>query len=658
MGKYDDCDFSGWVTKNDVLCKDGRRIMRDAFKHQDGMKVPLVWGHQHDSPEAVLGHIFLENHPEGVRGYGYLNDSPMGQYSRIAIDHGDVDALSIWANELKQSGGDVLHGSIKEVSLVLAGANEKAHIDYLYVAHGDDIEENMTEAEICYGEHCCLEHSAMKPKKDESEKDKPEETNAAGEAEKKEAEPTKEEKEPEMAEETKEKKPEEAPEKEPEKESTVGEVLDTLNEDQKKAVSVLIAAAMAKKKAPEAEEKEKETDEVKHSEDMEDATMQYNAFNAPEETNGNYVLSHAEELDIIADAKKRGSFRDALNGFADEKSLAHDALAPVSGFPSYPNGATPANIDMLFPEFKDVRPGAPELITDDLAWVEAILNKVQKVPYNRIRTRHTDIRKIDEIRAKGYQKGREKLLVGNYNVAKRTTEPQTVYVYSELNRDDVQDITDFSYVDYQYQIDRIMLRSDLARAILIGDGRDAGDAQKIFEDKIRPIWGDNAIYTIDKVVKADAASNDPGFGEGYRYLMAVKKAIKEAKVDYRGSGNMTMFYEQEFFNKMSLATDLNGREMYDTDDKLLRALGVNDGLPVSEFQGKTRTVGGKTYKLLAIIGNMSDYAMGAVKGGEITHFTDFELKFNQYESLLETRCCGAIHRIGAFIVLEEEVNPQ
>ena len=654
MGKYDDCDFCGWVTVNNVLCKDGRRIMRDAFAHQDGAKVPLVWGHQHDSPEAVLGHIFLENHPEGVRGYGYLNDTPMGQYSRIAIEHGDLDSLSIWANELQQNGGDVLHGSIKEVSLVLAGANEEAHIDYPYVSHGDAIEENMAEAEICYEGYCELEHSAMKAKKYEAEENK-----EAGKADVQEAEPT-EEKEPKMAEETKEKKPEETPEKELDKESTVGEVLDTLNEDQKKAVSVLIAAAMAKNKPEADKEKEEknEPDAVQHSDDMEDTTMQYNAFNAPEEMNNdNYVLSHGEELDIINNAKKCGSFKDALNSFADANNLAHDALAPVSGFPSYPSGVTPANIDLLFPEFKDVHPGAPEIVTDDLAWVEAVLNKAHKVPYNRIRTRQTDIRKIDDIRAKGYQKGREKVLVGNYSVALRTTEPQTVYTYSELNRDDVQDITDFSYVDYQYQVDRIMLRSDLARAILIGDGRDAGDAQKIKEDKIRPIWGDNAIYSITKTVKADAASNDPGFGEGYRYLMAAKKAIREAKVDYRGSGNLTMFYEQEFFNKMALATDLNGREMYDTDDKLMRALGVNDGYVVPEFQGKTRTADGKTYKLLAIIGNMADYAMGAVKGGEITHFTDFELKFNQLQSLLETRCCGAIHRIGAFIVLEEEINP-
>lgn len=388
--------------------------------------------------------------------------------------------------------------------------------------------------------------------------------------------------------------------------------------------------------------------------------MNFNAFEGAATNNGAY-LSHDDEMQIIDVAKKYGTLKDAMNAYCDEHELQHDDLAPVSGFTSYPVGAVPAGVDALFPEWHDVRPGAPEVITNDRAWVSAVLNKVHKTPFSRIRTSQVDIRNLDGIRAKGYAKGREKKLVENYNVAKRTTSPTTVTAKSALNRDDVVDITDFSYVDYQYKIDRGQLEFELAQAMLIGDGRDISSADKINEENIRPIYTDSDLFVIRKTIDTAHAENDPGFGDNYVLASAVEEAILDAKIDYRGSGNMEMFCEQSFFNKLQLAKDLNGRRLYSNKSELMTALDVSAVHAVPEFQGKTRTVGSgvtaKTYKLLAIIGNLADYAMGSTKGGEITHFTDFDIDFNQLKSLIETRCCGALTRIGSFIILEEEVNP-
>lgn len=650
MSKYDDCDFRGWATRNDVLCSDGRTIRQDAFREDDGKKVPLIWGHQHDSPEAVLGHGFLESRPEGVYFYGYLNDTPMAKYSKEAIKHGDITSLSIWANQLIQKGGDVLHGSIKEVSLVLAGANRKACIEYPVLAHGDDTEEDMTEAYIWMGDEFTLAHSdkdddemslddirdELKVTEDKTPEEKSDDQNASEKKEKTEMD-----------------------EKKTESGKTIGEILDGLNDEQKMAVATVIGYVKQEKtngKDADSDEKEEKEDAVEHSEGGN--TMQYNAFETPEMNNAAY-LSHADEEQIIANAKKLGTLKGAIDAYAEENSLSHDGLAPVSGFTSYPSGQTPAGVDALFPEWHDVRPGAPELVTNDQAWVKAVLNKVHRSPFSRIRTSQVDLREIEGIRAKGYQKGKEKTLADNYTVAKRTTEPQTIYAKSALNRDDVVDITDFDYVDYQYKIDRMQLEKELARAILIGDGRDAASDDKINEERIRPIWTDNQIFTIRKVVSATAAENDPGFGANYVYAQAVEETILDAMIDYRGSGNMDMFCTQRFFNKIQLAKDLNGRRLYKDKGEVISTLGVNAVYNVPEFENLTRTEGSgataKTYRLLAIIGNLNDYNIGATKGGEITHFTDFDIDFNQLKSLIETRVSGANTRIYSFIVLEEEV---
>lgn len=679
MAKYKNYDFCGWATRNDIRCSDGRTIRKDAFAHQDGQKVPLVWGHIHDSPEAVLGHGYLENRPEGVMFYGYFNDSDLARAAKHDIEHKDVTALSIWANQLKQSGGDVLHGSIKEVSLVLAGANMGAQIVYPVVAHGDGYETSTDEAWIYIDEESCdlsMQHDAFGEEETEQNDGEDEE----------------------LAHQDQKNEDEENEEGEDDMDLDFQDVIDTMNDDQLLVFSACMAQAMEEGKnlqhdafgddasvedvigsmsqdqvdvmeylIDKAVEDALEDEIAEHDDFGGDNTMNFNAFeNTVPEQN---FLSHEDQAQILEYAKRKdvGTLKMALEAYADANELSHDDLKPVSGFTSYPVGATPAGVDALFPEWHDVRPGAPEIITNDQAWVKAVLNKVHRSPFSRIRTSQVDLRGIETLRGKNYLKGNEKTLVGNYNVAKRTTEPTTVYVKSALNRDDIVDITDFDYVAYQYTIDRQLLEKELARAILIGDGRDVASTDKIPEDKIRPIWTDNDIFTIHKVLtlgNSNGTATAANFGDGYRYAQATEEAILDAKIDYRGSGAMDMFCTQQFYNKMILAKDRNGRRMFNNKNELLSALDVNNMYNVPEFDGLTRevTTGSgasavtKTYRLLAIIGNLADYNLGATKGGEITHFTQFDIDFNQEKSLIETRVSGANTRLYSFIVLEEEVT--
>lgn len=616
-GKF---DCSGWATKNDILCSDGRTIRRDAFKECDGQTVPVVWQHQHNDPTNVLGHALLENREDGVYAYVEFNDTPKGQHAREMVRHKDITSFSIYANKLKQVGGDVLHGVIREVSLVLAGANIGAHIDCPVLEHG---EESESEATIYTGEQIVLEDNTV----EHSDKDK-----TAHE----------------------------------EKDRTVREVLNGMTDEQKDVVGYLVVDAIENAKNS-GNDNDKD-EEAAHS-DTEEETMKHNVFDGNSASaTATTTLSHSDEQAIIAAAKKYGSFQQAMEAFAEENNLQHDELSAASGFTSYPNGATPAGVDVLFPEWHDVRPGAPELITDDLNWVDTVLKKVNKSPFSRIRTSQVDIRGIDALRAKGYKKGNKKGIVGNYSLARRTTDPQTVFVKSALNRDDVVDITDFDYVAYQYSIDRMQLNEELATAILIGDGREDGADGKIEETHIRPIWTDDDLYTIHKTLDIAAArknmngtNTEANFGDNYIYSEAMIATMLDAMITYRGSGNMDMFATQEFFNKMLLAKDLNGRRIYSNKSELATALNVNGVYPVSKFANKTRTVeiGGKihTMKLLAIIYNLRDYSMGSTKGGEITHFTDFDIDFNQLKSLLETRLSGANTRVYSAIVIEEDITP-
>ena len=352
-----------------------------------------------------------------------------------------------------------------------------------------------------------------------------------------------------------------------------------------------------------------------------------------------------------------GTFQNALEAYADDNNLQHDAIS--SGF----NQSGDGNVTMLFPEYQEVRPGAPELITNDQGWISLVMSKVHKSPISRIRTSQVDIRNIDALRAKGYQKGKQKAQTGNFKLVRRTTDPQTVYVKNALHRDDIVDITDFDYVQYLYNIDRLMLNEELATAIMIGDGRDDGDEAKISTDHIRPIWTDDDLYTIHVDLDVAAAKKElqgtntgANFGDNYIYAEAMINTVLYAREKYKGTGTPDYYCTPHMLNVMLLARDINGRRIYSSKAELASALNVGSIITAEQFEGKTRkTTDGKTKKLLGIIANLSDYSLGATKGGEITHFTQFDIDFNQEKSLLETRCSGALTRVYSAIAIEEPV---
>ncbi len=606
-------DFSGWATRNNLKCSDGRTILKDAFKDNDGQTVPLVWNHQHNEPFNVLGHALLENREDGVYAYCTFNDTEAGRNAKLLVKHGDVSALSIFANQLRQQGASVLHGAIREVSLVLAGANPGAFIDSV-LSHGEAIDE---EAIIYTGESIRLYHS--EDKKDEEDQKEPEE---------------------------KKKK-----EKEAESEETMEDVFNTLNEKQKNVVYAMVGMAMEDKKNP---NDEKEEDEEKGGK----KEMKHNVFDGGQEKEN--VLSHANQEDILKLAKSSqvGSFQTALAIYAEDNNLQHDAVS--SGFVQTGEG----NIYNLFPEYKEVRPGAPELITSDQGWISVVMSKVHKSPISRIRTSQVDIRNIDALRARGYSKGKNKKQTGNFKLVRRTTDPQTVYVKNALHRDDIIDITDFDYVQYLYNIDRMMLNEELATAIMLGDGREDGDEAKISPDHIRPIWTDDDLYTIHVDLDMAAAKSElqgtntgANFGENYVYAEAIINTVLYARENYKGTGTPDFYCTPHLLNVMLLARDLNGRRIYASKAELASSLNVGDIHTAEQFEGKTRkTSDNKTKKLLGLITNLADYSLGATKGGEITHFTQFDIDFNQEKSLLETRCSGSLTRVYSAIALEEDVS--
>ena len=616
-------DFSGWVTRNDLKCSDGRTIRKDAFKHNDGQTVPLVWNHQHKDPDNVLGHVLLQNRDEGVYGLGFFNDTEKSQNVKMMVAHGDIVAMSIWANQLKHKGSDVMHGDIKEVSLVLAGANPGAFID-CPVIHGEDAENE--EAIIYTGEELSLYHSEKGCKTDDKEK------------EEKPSDKKSEEEKP------SDKKSEE--EKRDEKKETIGDIIDTMSEKQKSAMYTIIRELMAEKE-----------DKIEHSDEGGLVTMKKNIFDN-EDRKPEGVLSHAAQAEILEMAKSSsvGSLKEAIKIYAEEHELKH---ADISGFVQSGNG----NVTTMFPEYVEAHPSrTPELITNDMGWVDAIMAKTQKIPHGRVRTSHVDIRNIDALAAKGYTKGNKKKITGNYALVRRTTDPQTVYVTSELHRDDTIDIEDFDYIQFQYNIDQISLKETLAVATMLGDDRPDSDPEKIFPDKIRPIWTDDELYTIHKDVDFEAMAKElqgtdatQYFGKSFIYAEAMVTALRNARKDFRGTGKPDLFITTDMHNIMILARDRNGRRIYETDTELSAALGVNNIYEVTQFEGKVRTDSeGVKHKLHAICVNMADYGYGASKGGDVTHFTDFDIKFNQLQSLLETRKSGQLTRIKSAIVIEEK----
>lgn len=610
----DNYDFCGWATRNNVRCSDGRIIMRDAFADCDGKTVPLVWNHRHDDPYNVLGHALLENREDGVYAYCKFNDTDLGKNTKLQVEHGDLTSLSIYANKLKQNGPNVIHGAIRELSLVLAGANPKAFIENV-IKHGDEMEE---EAVIYWGEDLQLAHTDDSDYSDD----------LAHADNKKEDDPVADDKKPESTD-----------------DKTVADVIDSMTEEQKTVMYAMVGAAL--------ESESDDSDDDDNSKGGNDK-MKHNVFDN-DETTDDTILSHSAQEEIIEIAKKAGSFQDALGYYAEENDLKHDAIA--SGFAQ-------ENIHTLFPEYHDVRSGAPELITTDQGWISTVMNKVHKTPFSRIRTGQVDIRNIEALRANGYDKGKFKKLSGNYNLVRRTTDPQTVYVKSALHRDDIIDITDFDIVSYQYNIDKMMLNEELATAILLGDGRDGGDEDKIQEDKIRPIWTDDELYTIHakldlEKAKAELQGTGTGtsFGENYITAEAMINTVLYAREKYKGSGTPDMFITPHMLNVMLLARDMNGRRIYSSKAELASALNVGAIHTVEQFEGKKRTdSNSKTQELIAMIVNLADYSLGSTKGGQVSHFTQFDIDFNQQKSLLETRLSGALTRCWSAIAIEKQLD--
>lgn len=581
-------DFSGWATRNNLKCSDGRTIMKDAFKHNDGMTVPLVWNHSHGEPENVLGHALLENRPEGVYTYGYFNDTPAGQDAKQLVLHGDITSLSIYANRLKQdSMRHVLHGEIREVSLVLAGANPGAFIDNV-ITHGEFNEE---DAVIYFSEPLELFHS------DEEEEEKEKETDETM------------------------KYDEDKMVHSDEEEETVGDVFETLSEKQKTAVYAIIDAALE-----EAEDYDEDEDYDDYDDDEdeyeEDDDVKHNVFDADEMMEDDY-LSHGEEMAIFDDIEHKNF------GSLKEATLAHGIN----------------DIEWLFPEARNLNT-PPDFITRDMGWVKGVMNAVHHTPFSRIKSMFANLT-ADEARARGYVKGNLKI-EQVFGLLKRTTTPQTIYKKQKLDRDDVIDITDFDVVAWIKAEMRMMLEEELARAFLVGDGRDASSDDKINELNIRPIWKDADLYTIKRVVPT-----------GNTESATAKNFIKMAKrrKDYKGSGSPVLYTTEDYVDACLEIEDNNGRVIYDTIEKLATAMRVSKIVTVPVMENLTRTdaTSGKTYGLMGIIVNLADYNVGADKGGAVSMFEDFDIDYNAQKYLIETRCSGALVKPYSAIALEKEI---
>lgn len=570
-------DFSGWATRNNLKCSDGRTIRKDAFKDNNGQKVPLVWNHQHNEPFNVLGHALLENREEGVYAYCAFNDTEAGQNAKRLVEHGDVSALSIYANQLKQHGGDVIHGSIREVSLVLAGANPGAFIDSI-ICHGEESEE---EAIIYTGEDIYLSHADN--------------------------------------EEMKEEKPMEDTKKVENKtdNKTVKDVFDTLTEEQKTVVYALIGQAL------ESAGKTDDDDDNEYD-DEEDTNMKHNVFDQDEMMQGN-ALSHSDMEEIFSDAKRTGSLKESF--------LAH--AVGTYGIDA---------IDTLFPEPKSMNT-PPDFIKRDTNWVAGVINGVHHTPFSRIKSMFANITE-DEARAKGYIKGKLKK-EEVFTLLKRTTTPTTIYKKQKLDRDDIIDITDFDVVAWIKSEMRMMLDEEIARAILVGDGRLTSDDDHINEANIRPIWKDDDLYTIKTKITVGAAATDDDKAK------AVIKAAVKSRKNYKGSGNPVLYTTEDFLTNCLLLEDTQGYRLYKSEQDVATAMRVSRIVTVPVMENLTRTDSeSKERTLVGIIVNLNDYNVGADKGGAVNMFDDFDIDYNQQKYLMETRCSGALIKPYSAIALE------
>lgn len=574
-------DFSGWATKANLKCSDGRTIMKDAFKHNDGQTVPLVWNHQHNDPNEVLGHALLENRDEGVYAYCTFNDTESGKTAKLLVQHGDVNALSIYANQLKQKMSNVLHGNIREVSLVLAGANPGASIDSI-IMHGEESDE---EAIIYTGEEITLAHSSDAK---DSEGTTKEDNKMADDIKKTDGE------------------------------ETVADVFNTLSEKQKTVVYAMIGQALEDAGVTDDDDEDYE-DEMGHSEG--DDYMKRNVFDNDEQQDD--VLSHAAMETIIGDAKRFGSLKESFLAHADEYGIEQ--------------------IDYLFPEAKTLN-NPPEFIKRDTGWVSTVMGAVHHTPFSRIKSVFANITE-DEARAKGYIKGNLKK-EEVFSLLKRTTTPTTIYKKQKLDRDDVIDITDFDVVAWLKSEMRVMLDEEIARAILIGDGRLSSSDDKINESNIRPVVSDSELYTIRQKVSVPTNATDDDKAKAM-----IKSAVK-ARKNYKGSGNPTFYTTEDWLTNALLLEDTQGHRLYKNDADVAAAMRVSKIVTVPVMEGVKGPEGGD---LIGIIVNLADYNVGADKGGAVNMFDDFDIDYNQQKYLIETRCSGALVKPYSAIELELDV---
>ena len=629
MAKSYDC--SGWATKANMLCSDGRTIRKNAFEECDGKTVPVVWNHEHNDPNAVLGHAVLENRDNGVYAYISFNNTEAGQNAKTLVQHKDIDRLSIWANKLKQMGGDVIHGVIREVSLVLAGANPGAVIDSV-MAHGDGSEE---EAIIRCGEYIDFDDELTHS--DEGKKGETE----VGTDNKEQKPATKNDDEKTVADvfntlteeqktvvyamigqaledagvdtndEDKKEVKHAASDDSTDSDETVADVFNTLTEKQKTVVYAMLGQAL--------EDAGVDTDDVEHSEEGETDFMKHNVFDKETKTQDQEILTHSEFQEIIGEARRRGSLKDAF--------LEH--------------GIT--DINTLFPDAQTIDK-TPGFIQRDNGWVAGVMAAVHKTPFSRVKSIFADITE-DEARAKGYIKGKQKK-DEVFKMLKRVTTPVTVYKKQSLDRDDMLDITDFDMIPWLKGEMRMMLDEELARAFLFGDGRSTSAEDKINEQNIRPVWTDDDVYTVKSEIAITKATTAEEKAQAF-----IKACIKSRK-EYKGSGNPNMYMSEDMLTDCLLLEDKNGRVIYDTVEKLATRLRVNKIIPVPVMEGLSRVKGANTHFLAGLYVNLTDYNVGTDKGGDVTMFDDFDIDFNKQKYLIETRCSGAMCKPYGAVAIE------
>lgn len=605
-------DFCGWATKNDLKCADGRVIRHGAFTANDGKRVPLVWNHQHNTPDCVLGHAILENREDGVYAYGFLNNTKQGQDAKEQIKHGDVEALSIWANNLQQAGSDVLHGVIREVSLVLSGANPGAFIES--VSHSNEPMDDWEEEGIIYtDENIIIESSEpieteLKHSEDESKKEN-----------------------------SKMKKDD----------KTLQDVIDGWNEDDKAAVQILIGAAIDDALSGKLDDENENENENENDEEDDETMAHHNIFENEEGAKSTF-LSHSDMETIITNAKRSGSLREAFEDYTDGAVLSHSidttGMTVATGEQTY--GFNDA--DMLFPDYRSAK-ATPDWISRNMEWVSVVMNGVHKVPYSRVKSVFADITE-DEARAKGYVKADEKV-TEVFTTLKRTTDPQTIYKLQKMDRDDIIDIVDFDVVAWIKSEMKVMLDEEVARAILIGDGRLGSSNYKIQESHVRPIVNDVPLFTIKHGVSVANGASDAAVANKFMDECLI------ARKQYKGSGNPVLFTTEDMLTSMLLLKDDIGHRLYKTETELATALRVSRIVTVEPMVGCTISINSASKSVLGIIVNLNDYTVGSDKGGAVSLFDDFDLNFNKYEYLIETRISGALTKpFSAITMYKDEAS--